>query len=88
MWQGKVDDRCISCNGFVEPQRFSREVEKQVNRDLRKEGDYLFVKPGDSPDKRAVKESLNVIRWFAYYAQIAFFLFVTMILVILSLFAA
>ena len=88
MWKGKVEDRCFFCDGFLEPQRFSREVEKKVNRELLKEDDYLFIKPGDGPIKRAAKESINSIRWLAFYAQIAFFVFVTAILVILSLLAA
>jgi tRNA(Ile2) C34 agmatinyltransferase TiaS len=44
MWKGQVDDRCFFCDEFLEPQRFSREVEKKVNRELLKENDYLFIK--------------------------------------------
>jgi hypothetical protein len=88
MWKGEVDDRCFFCDEFLEPQRFSREVEKKVNRELLKENDYLFIHPNDSSVKKMVKTSLNSVRWLAYYIQIAFFLFVTAVLVILSLFAA
>jgi len=85
MWEGRVDDRCLYCDGFLEPQRFSREVEKKVNRELLKENDYLFIKPGDGLIIRWYKKSVNAFRWMAFYVQIAFFLFVTLLLVLLSL---
>ncbi|HEY8781920.1 MAG TPA: hypothetical protein VIM16_09915 [Mucilaginibacter sp.] len=85
MWNGQVDDRCLYCGGFLEPQRFSREVEKKINLELLEENDYFFIKPADSPIKRWYKHFFNSIRWLAYYVQIAFFLFVTLLLVLLSL---
>jgi len=87
MWAGLVDDRCLYCNGFLEPQRFSREVEKKVNDELLKENDYLFIKPADGKLTRWFKQSLNSVRWLAYYVQILFFTFVTLLLVLLSLLA-
>jgi len=87
MWQGDVDDRCLYCDGFLEPQRFSREVEKKVNKELLKENDYFFIKPDDRAFTRWWKKSLNDMRWMAYYAQIAFFLLATFLLVLLSLMA-
>ena len=87
LWAGGMDDRCLFCGGFLEPQRFSREVEKKVNQELLKENDYLFIKPGDSSFARWVKTSLNSIRCMAYYVQIALFLFATFLLVLLSLMA-
>ena len=88
LWNGNVDDRCLYCGGFLEPQRFSREVEKKVNRELLKENDYFFIKPTDGLIILWCKRFLNSLRWLAYYVQIAFFLFVTMLLVLLSIFAA
>ena len=85
MWQGEVDDRCLYCNGFLEPQRFSREIEKRINKELQKEEDYFFIKPEDGPITRMVKQFFNSIRWIAYYVQIIFFLFVTLLLVLISL---
>jgi hypothetical protein len=58
-----------------------------VNTELSKENDYLFIKPGDGPFTRWLKTSLNSIRWMAFYVQIAFFLFATFLLVLLSLMA-
>ena len=85
MWNGEVDDRCLFCNEFLEPKRFSREVEKQINRELLKENDYFFIKPDDGTLARWFKSILNKVRWLAYYVQIAFFIFVTLLLVLLSL---
>jgi hypothetical protein len=88
MWKGQVDDRCFFCDEFLEPQRFSREVEKKINFELRKEFDYFVVKPGDNLVTRAYKKFFNYLRWIAFYAQLAFFLFVTLVLVLISLFSA
>jgi hypothetical protein len=86
MWNGLVDDRCLNCGEFLEPQRFSREIEKKISRELLKENDYFFIKPEDGAFKRWGKRFLNVLRWWAYYIQIAFFIFVTTLLVLLSIF--
>jgi len=85
MWNGDIDDRCLYCDEFIEPQRFSREIEKKINTELLKENDFFFIKPGDGPFKRAYKRFFNSLRWVAYYVQIIFFLFVTLLLVLLSL---
>ena len=88
MWNGLVDDRCLFCDEFLEPQRFSREVEKKISKELLKENDYFFIKPEDGPIKRWCKSFLNLVRWWAYYVQVLFFIFVTLLLVLLSIFAA
>jgi hypothetical protein len=85
LWNGHIDDRCLYCNGFLEPQRFSREVEKKVRKEVIKENDYFFIKPGDGLFKRICKRFLNVLRWWAFYLQIVFFIFITLLLVIISL---
>jgi hypothetical protein len=85
MWAGHIDDRCLYCNGFLEPQRFSREVEKKVNKEVLKENDYLFIKPTDSPLIRDFKKFINSFRWVVFYLQILFFAFITLLLVLLSL---
>lgn len=85
MWNGLVDDRCLNCSEFLEPQRFSREIEKKISTELLKENDYFFIKPEDGQLKRWCKAFLNLVRWWAYYVQIAFFIFVTTLLVLLSI---
>ena len=87
LWNGDIDDRCLFCDEFLEPQRFSREVEKKINQDLLKENDYFFIKPTDGLIKRLCKRFLNRLRWLAYYVQIAFFIFITLLLVLLSIIA-
>jgi hypothetical protein len=85
MWQGGLDDRCLFCGGFLESRQFSREVEKKINKQLKEEDDYLFVGPGDGTVKQWFKRSLNRVRWIVILLQIAFFIFVTCLLVIISL---
>jgi hypothetical protein len=87
MWTGSVDDRCFFCDEFLEPQRFSREVEKKISKELIKENDYFFIKPTDGRIKRRVKIFLNSLRWWVYYLQILFFIFISLILLLITLLA-
>jgi len=85
---GDIDDRCLYCDSFLEPQRFSREIEKKIVSQVKKENDYFALKPTDGSFKREVKIFLNSFRWLVYYLQIAFFIFITALLVLLSFMAA
>jgi hypothetical protein len=87
MWTGNIDDRCFFCDEFLEPQRFSREIEKKISRELTKENDYFFVKPTDGPIKRHIKLFLNSLRWWIYYLQILFFIFISLVLILITLLA-
>jgi hypothetical protein len=87
MWTGAVDDRCLYCDEFLEPQRFSREIEKKISKELTKENDYFFIKPTDGPISRRIKRFLSSLRWLVYYFQILFFIFITLLLLLLTLFA-
>lgn len=87
MWKGHVDDRCFFCDGFIEPQRFSREIEQKINKLLILENDYFFIKPGDGEFKRFAKTTLNGLRWGVFYIQLIIFAFVTVFLVLLSVLA-
>jgi hypothetical protein len=88
LWEGNVDDRCLYCGEFLEPQRFSREVEKKIINEVKKENDYFALKPSDGTFKRRIKVFLNSFRWMVFYLEIAFFIFITLLLVLLSLMAA
>jgi len=88
LWKGEIDDRCLYCNEFIEPNRFSRAVEKKIVEEIKKENDYFALKPTDGPFKHQVKVFLNSLRWSIYYLEIAFFIFITLLLVLLSLLAA
>jgi len=88
LWAGSIDDRCLYCDGFLEPQRFSREVEKKILKEVVKENDYLFIRPTDSDLKRQGKLFLNGVRWVFLYIQVVFFIFISIILVLISIIAA
>lgn len=87
MWNGNIDDRCLYCSEFLEPQRLPREVEKKINKQILAENDYFFIKSTDGPIKRWCKHLLNSMRWLAFYVQIAFFLLVTVMLVLITIIA-
>lgn len=87
MWQGNVDDRCINCSEFLETRRFSREVEKRINKELKAEDDYFAIKPTDGPLKRTFKKTLNTFRWSVYYVQLVIFTLVTLLIFAISLLA-
>jgi len=76
LWKGDVDDRCLYCDSFLEPQRFSREIEKKIVTQVKKENDYFALKPTDGRIKREVKIFFNSFRWLIYYFEIAFFIFI------------
>ena len=86
MWNGQVDDRCLHCNEFLEPNRFSRELEEKISGEIKKENNYFSVDPGDGIFKRIIIFLLNPVRWLAYYMPMIFFLVVTLIIVIIALF--
>ncbi|MGZ3750240.1 MAG: hypothetical protein ACXVB0_12530 [Mucilaginibacter sp.] len=88
LWKGGVDDRCLYCGEFLESNRFSREVEQKILREIKKETDYFALKPSDGLIKREIKKFLNSFRWMVYYVEIAFFVFITFLILLLSLFAA
>ncbi|MBS1532458.1 MAG: hypothetical protein JSU01_19300 [Bacteroidetes bacterium] len=88
MWQGDVDDRCINCGEFLDSRRFSREVEKKINKQLKTEDDYFAIKPTDGELTRMFKGFFNFFRWSAYYVQLVIFVFVTILMAIISLLAA
>ena len=85
MWRGDIDDRCLHCNSFLEPNRFSREIEKKISKEITKEHDFFFIKSTDGTFKRELKLFFNSFRWVVYYLQIIFIGFVSLLLVLLSL---
>jgi hypothetical protein len=88
MWQGGVDDRCIDCGEFLETRRFSREIEKKINNELKAEDDYFAPKPNDGPATRLFKQIFNTFRWSAYYVQLVIFTFVTLLIFAISMLSA
>ena len=87
LWNGHIDDRCLYCSEFLEPDRFSREVEQKIIGEVKKENDYFALKSTDGSIKRQIKLFFNSFRWAIYYLEIGFFIFITLLLVLLSLIA-
>ncbi len=85
LWRGHIDDRCLYCNHFLDPQRFSREVERKIRREVVAESDLFFLKPEDGPTKRRLKIYFNSFRWWVYYVQIAFVAFITLLMFLIGL---
>jgi hypothetical protein len=88
LWAGNNYDRCLYCDGFLESERFTVEVEKKILDIVRTEADPLFVKPTDTKRMGDVKNGLRVVRSWTFYVQAAFFGFITLVLVILAFCAA
>jgi rRNA maturation protein Nop10 len=89
LWTGKVDDKCIHCGEFLEPERFSREAEKKLVKGRRiKENHYFDLSPTDGPVQREVKLFFNSMLWGFYYLEIAFFIFMTALLAVVGIIAA
>jgi hypothetical protein len=84
LWKGDIDDRCFFCDGFLETHQFSIEVEKKIRKEIITENDIFFVKPTDGTFLRIIKPILSQLRWWGIYLQIAFFVFVTVIIVLIS----
>jgi len=85
LWNGLIDDRCLYCDGFLERERFAHEVERKIRNEVKKENDYLALKPGDSFLKRQLKLFFNSVRWIFYYLGIAIFILVAAMLVLISI---
>jgi len=83
-----MHDRCLYCNGFLETDRFTGEVEKKIRNEVRSENDPLFINPTDTPNMRRVKIVLQFFRAWISYLQIAFFAFISLLLFILGIVAA
>jgi hypothetical protein len=88
LWGGNLHDRCLYCNGFLETDRFTVEVEKKIRNEFRTENDPLFINPTDTPNMRHVKTVLQFLRAWLSYLQIAFFTFISLLLLILGIIAA
>jgi hypothetical protein len=84
LWQGDIDDRCFYCDGFLETHQFSIQVEKKIRKEVIVENDYFFVNPDDGFFKKWAKIIFNRLRWGLIYFQIAIFIVVTLIIVLIS----
>jgi hypothetical protein len=87
-WTGKIDDKCSHCGALLEPGRFSHSEEKKIVKSKKRENHYFELKPTDGPVQREVKLFFNSMLWGLYFIEIAFFLFITIVLVVVGTIAA
>lgn len=87
LWNGNLNDRCLYCNSFLDKETFSRMIEKEISRQVRKEKDWLIIRPSDSPFKRRSKQILLSFKGAFHFAQIAFLVFISFLMWLISLLA-
>jgi rRNA maturation protein Nop10 len=88
LWTDKADEKCVHCGELLEPGRFSREAEKKIAQTFKKRNHYFDLKPNEDPIQREFKLFFNSMLWGFYYLEIAFFIFITVLLVIVGTIAA
>jgi hypothetical protein len=84
---GHKDEKCPKCNGFLEPQRFSRHAEKSITKENFKKTEYLPIKASDGPITRELKGFINALGWIVFYSEIAFYGFVTLLIMVVGIIA-
>ncbi|MEX8546325.1 MAG: hypothetical protein V5804_01875 [Mucilaginibacter sp.] len=88
LWRGHIDDRCLYCGEFLEVENFTKSVETKIQREVKKEADFLFVREEDSPFVKKLKTRLRPIRTAFYYAQIGFVVFISALLWLIGILSA
>ena len=86
--QGRVDDKCHNCGGYIEPHRFSAAAEKKTMKAKNpKQADFFPVKAGDGPITQEVKGFINAFGWIVFYSEVAFYISVVAVIAILGFIA-
>ncbi|MGI4021159.1 MAG: hypothetical protein ACRYFA_06605 [Janthinobacterium lividum] len=88
LWKGRIDDRCLYCNGFLKVEDFTKSVETKIKKEVKKEDDFLFIRPEDSAFKKKLKTKLLPIRNLMMYAQIGFAVFISTLLWLIGIISA
>ncbi|MGI4727014.1 MAG: DUF2614 family zinc ribbon-containing protein [Janthinobacterium lividum] len=88
LWLGRMDDRCLYCNGFLQVEDFTKSVETKIKKEVRKEEDFLFIRENDSPFVVKMKTFLVPVRRIFYYFQIGFVVFISTLLWIIGIVSA
>jgi len=88
LWRGHIDDRCLYCGEFLEIEKFTKSVETKIEREVKEESDFLFVRPQDSEFVRKLKDNLRPVRTVFYYFQIGFVIFISALLWLIGVVAA
>lgn len=88
LWQGHIDDRCLYCGEFLETDNFTKAIEEKIEREVKKENDFLFVRPEDGPFKTKLKTNLRPIRNAIFYMQLGFAFFISVLLWLIGILTA
>lgn len=83
---GKVDATCVKCNEYLEPELVTHEEEKKA-AEAQKQNYYMVIKDTDETIVQIFKLFINSVRWGAYYVVMLFFIFITVLLVIVGVVA-
>jgi hypothetical protein len=83
-----IDDRCLYCGGFLEIDNFTHSVEKKIKKEVRKEEDFLFIRPEDTEFVKKLKTFFIPIRRVFYYFQLGFVAFISILLWIIGIISA
>jgi hypothetical protein len=84
----KSDDRCENCNGIQMPDITLKMAAKKMKSEVKTESDPLTIKPTDNNNIARVKLLLQYFRALASFTQIAFFGFISFVLLLLGIIAA
>ncbi len=88
LWRGRIDDRCLYCNGFLKVEDFTKSVEVKIKKEVKREDDFLFIRPEDSKFKKKLKTTLLPIRNMMIYVQVGFAVFISALLWIIGVISA
>lgn len=88
LWRGRIDDRCLYCNGFLKVEDFTKSVEIKIKKEVKREDDFLFIRPEDSEFKKKLKTTLLPIRNMMIYVQVGFAVFISALLWIIGVISA
>jgi hypothetical protein len=87
-YNGRTDAKCPSCDGYIEPHRFSREEEKRLAKPKKNlKADFFPLKKTDGPVQRELKGFINAMGWIVFYSEMAFYLGVVSVIAILGIIA-
>lgn len=87
LWNGKVDQKCANCHGYLDPERFLHESEKKVAADVATKEDFYTLKDSDETIVQLYKMFVNSFRFGSYYTILLFFIVIAILLVIFGLLA-
>jgi hypothetical protein len=86
-WNCRIDDKCQECGEYLEPHRFSHAAEKKARKEDNKKTEYFAIKATDGPLTQEVKGFLQAFGWIVFYSEMAFYIGVTGVILVLGIIA-